>query len=189
MIRAARAGRHSGHTLTELLVVLTILALIAFIAIPRFLAVLGTTRMDAQVANLRSDLLFARARAIATGRRIQVAMDPESRELVVLPYRAEEDTGTTAGPATDAPEPFLREVYPEWLQLTEWEVSPLGFNVSLPGGAGGVSQSGAPITFYPEGRSDAARILLEDAEGTRRGLLVDPVTAEIREMEAEELGR
>lgn len=190
MTLPARPSRRRGHTLTELLVVLTILALFAFIAIPRFVTALGRARLDGVMSSLRSDLQFARSRAIATGRRMQVAMDPDTRELVVLPVRFEELEGTAGSQNGAEPEPALREQFPQWLTVTAWELAPLGFDSSAPGGAGaplGTGSPDSPLTFYPEGRSDGARILVEDADKNVRGLIVDPLTGEIRELTPEEL--
>jgi prepilin-type N-terminal cleavage/methylation domain-containing protein len=181
-----RAEHRRGHTLPELMIVLTILALLGVLALPRMAHVLASSRLDATVEAVRDDLAFAKARAISTGMRQQVLVDPETRELVVLPYRMAEmasQTSTTVDPNAAAP-PSLRDNLPEQVQVVEWSVSAIGGEQST---AGGAVQTGTPIVFYPEGYGDAARVVLEDSSGSRRGLLVDSFTGEIREMTPEEL--
>jgi prepilin-type N-terminal cleavage/methylation domain-containing protein len=178
----------SGHTLPELLIVLTILVLFALIAFPRMAQSLTRTRLDAAFEAVRSDLSFAKARAISTGMRHQVLVDTESRELLVAPVRMSEMAetgGVPADPTATAP-PALRDNLSEEIQVAEWSVSPLGMAQE---NARAAVQTGTPLVFYPEGQSDSARVVLEDSSGARRGLLVDAFTGEIRELSPEELER
>lgn len=182
-----------GHTLPEVLVVLTILSLFAFLALPRFANSLMQNRLDATVSQIRDDLRFARTRAIATGIRHQVILDPQTRELVVLPYRPEEDSGTGAGAggggaAQVEPEPVLRNQVPEEVRVVEWNVSPLGYE-NAPNARASLQQEATPLVFYPEDRSDSAILVLESEDGRRAGLAVDPTTGEIRDLTEEELAR
>ena len=44
---------------------------------------------------------------------------------------------------------------------------------------------GEVISFYPDGTADACEIRLEDREGFRLGLQINPVTARVRVLELE----
>jgi prepilin-type N-terminal cleavage/methylation domain-containing protein len=177
-----------AHTLTELLVVLTILGLFAGIALPRVIGSLMRTRLETALGAIRSDLTFARARAVSSGLRHQVLMDTETGELRVEPFRPEQMAAADQAQAVDQ-RPALTDTLPQSVRVTSWNVSPLGALQGVPtaGQDGAAGGDGAPILFYPEGRSDDAMIVLEDNEGTRRGLRIDGFSGEIRELQPEEL--
>lgn len=180
-----------GHTLTEMLVVMTILALITGVAIPRFISALSRSHLDAAYDATRGALLFARARAVASGVRHQFTLDTSTGELVVEAYRPEESLMPPA-PGVQPPEPPLRDRLPEDVRIVDWSVAPLGY--VQPGTAGAGMAPGptgqaanAALVFYPEGQGDGATLVLEDADGRRRGLELDPLSGEVREMDAERL--
>ncbi len=190
--------RRRGHTITEVLLVLTILVLFAVVALPRFVSSLSTSRLDAAIDAYRGDLEFARSRAIATGSRHYVMVDTQTGELIVVPFRADEnalqqqggsqqtpamDEGSAAGEGQSV---LLRETLPDGIQLVDWTVSPLGLQQQT-GAQSSPAIQDLPLTFYAEGQGDAARLILENAEGQRRGILVDPVTGEIRMLDPEEM--
>ena len=171
-----------GHTLPELLVVLTLLSLFAVLALPRMVGGLVRTRMDAAVEALRGDLQFARARASATGLRHQVTVDTASGEILVVPFRAEEAVVSSTSLEVRSPA-VLHDRLPEQVRISEWSISPLGYQQGQPTAA----QDTPPLMFYPEGNSDSARIVLEDRDGGRSGFLLDGFTGTLRDMKDEEL--
>jgi type II secretory pathway pseudopilin PulG len=175
-------GRLRAHTLPELLIVLTILVLFAAVATPRFVQSLSRSRLDAAVQAARSGLDFARARAVATGLRHQVAVDAETGEILVQPFRPERLDSPVASQAQ--PDVALRDRLPEQVRVAAWSVSPLGYDQSA-----SAAQDAIPLTFYPEGNSDGALLILEDEEGERRGVRVEPLTGEVRELTPEEMPR
>jgi type II secretory pathway pseudopilin PulG len=168
-----------AHTLTELLLVLTILGTLAVIALPRFASALMRSRVDAALDAARSDLHFTRARAVATGLRHQFMLDAVTREIVVEPLRPELLEGDPLG-GQALPDVALRTRLSEEVRVAEWSVFPLGYD-------SGSGAANVPLVFYPEGRGDSAVLILEDGQGTRRGLRVDGFSGEIREMTDEEM--
>jgi prepilin-type N-terminal cleavage/methylation domain-containing protein len=180
-------GRRRGHTLTELLVVLAILTLLAFIVGPRLLGARNRVRLDEAVQLVLNDLSFAKARAISTGLRHQVEVNTQTGELIVLPYHPEEATTGAVSVNQAEPDVALREQMPEDIEITSWEVSPMGLNT---GTTGSSAQAGfGPLTFYPEGRGDNASLVLRNPDGDRKGVLVDGYSGTIREMTEDELAR
>ncbi|HEU4754908.1 MAG TPA: prepilin-type N-terminal cleavage/methylation domain-containing protein, partial [Armatimonadota bacterium] len=182
-----------AHTLTELLVVLTILSLFAGIVIPRAITAVVRTRLDAALDAVRADLTFTRARAVSTGLRHQFTLDPDTRQIRVDPFRPEQLDQTTAASAEQQQPPPLTDQLPETVRVSTWSVSPLGAAQGLPTAATATTQGGAQnaggqlLVFYPEGRSDDAVIVLEDADGNRKGLRIDGFSGEIRDMQPDEL--
>jgi type II secretory pathway pseudopilin PulG len=182
------AGSRPGHTLAELLLVTTILALFAGLLVPRLLGSRAGAHLNAAVQAAESDLAFARNRAIATGLRHQVALNAESGELLVVPYRPEEEEGLAAGRAAEEIPVLRNRLFPadSGISVETWSVSPLGY-----AGRGGLTRDlqGQALTFYAEGQADDALLILTDTEGRRRGLLVEGFTGAVRPMTDEELGR
>ncbi len=174
-----------AHTLGELLVVLFILSLFALVVIPRFAGNMFRARADAAVNAMEADLGFARSRAVATGVRHQVVLDSQSGELQVVPYQPEDQAGGTTGAAPAAnPEVAYRNRLPESVRVTTWTASPMQ---ALGVTNAATELEGQPITFYPEGSSDGLRLILEDDQGNRRGLILDSYTGQTRRMTDEEL--
>jgi len=181
------SSRSKGHTLAELLVVLAILSALALFAIPRFVSTMLQSRLDRALAQVRDDLGFAKTRATATGVRHQVIVNQQTGEMLVLPYRPEEET-TTANAVQAEPEPALRSRLPEEIRFAEWNVAPLGYQ-SGQTATPAAQQDLQPLIFYPENQSDSAVVVLESQDGRRVGLTVDSFTGEIRDLTPEELGR
>lgn len=186
-LRANSRQSSGGHTLPEMLVVLAILTLFAFIVAPRFIGARNRARLDGALQMALNDLSFARARAISTGLRHVVEVDTQSGTLAVTPYHPEDAEVGTSGTAQALPDVAQRDQMPEDVEVTSWTVSPMGMNTST-GGTSGVAGPG-PLTFYPEGRSDNASLVLRDGDGDRRGLLVDGYSGVIREMTTDELAQ
>jgi Tfp pilus assembly protein FimT len=171
-----------AHTLMEMLVVLSLLSLAAGIVVPRFLSGWDSAQLSAAASAVRNDFAFAKARAASTGLRHLVVIDANTGELQVQPFRPEELTQTTAAPV-DQSEPVLQDTVPERVKVTEWRVEPFGY---LDGSAAN-QQDVDVLTFYPEGRSDNALLVLESAGGQQRGVEVDGYTGEVRELNAQEI--
>lgn len=170
-----------AHTLMELLVVLTLLTLAAGITVPRFLSGWATAQLNSAASAVRNDLTFARTRAAASGVRHQVMMDRERGAVIVQPFRPEEATMQSS---TQAPQelPVLEDELPEQVRIVEWTVEPFGYSGQP------TSQNQLDVlTFYAEGRSDSALVVLEGVSGEQRGIELNGFTGEIRELNEAEL--
>ena len=71
--------RRSAFTLIELIAVMTLVAILAAVAIPSFASV-GSTNAGMAARILAADIAFARQRAIATGVRTWVTIDPDAEQ-------------------------------------------------------------------------------------------------------------
>lgn len=170
--------------MVELLVVLTFLTLFAVIVIPNMAAGWTRSNLDTALEALRSDLNFSRARAVATGLRHQFELNASTGQIAVMPYHPDDAAlGGQAGAALpEQPDVALQDNLPEGVRVLEWQVYPLGVPQAPIGGAGDL-----PLTFYPEGRSDSAEVVLEDERGAKRGFRLDGFNGELRELTAEEI--
>jgi type II secretory pathway pseudopilin PulG len=168
----------------ELLVVLTILTLMGGIMLPAFLASRERAQLRGAIDAILSDLNLARARAISAGLRHQFVLDPGTREVYVAPFRPEE-AAAAQGPAAALPATVLEDRLPEGVEIDEWAVVPAGPMLSTPTGSSAVGIG--TLNFYAEGVSDSARLVLNLGRSNARGIIVDGLTGEIREMTAEEI--
>lgn len=169
-----------AHTLMELLVVLSLLSLAAGIVVPRFLTGWDSAQLNTAASAVRNDFAFAKARAASTGLRHLVVIDSNTGELQVQPFRPEEMTQAAATQVTPSG-PVLQDTVPERVKVTQWRVEPFGYSSNT------TQMDSDVLTFYPEGRSDNALIVLESAGGQQRGISVDGYTGEVRELNAQEI--
>jgi Tfp pilus assembly protein FimT len=180
--------------LAELLIVLTIFVLLAAIVMPRLAAAMHSSHLDAAFSALKDDVVYVRTRAVSSGLRHQLLLDSQSGQLVAAAYHPEQDVAAQApgAAAVDAAVPALQDQLPEDVKVVQWQTSPTGYAQGAQGGqaAGALRQTdGVPIVFYPEGRSDDARIILEGEDGDRRGFVLDGFSGDMRDLEPEELSR
>lgn len=173
-----------GHTLMEMLVVATLLIAVAALVGPRLVERLGRSRLEAGLRALRGDLEYTRARAIATGMRHQLMVDPTTGEIVAEPLRPEESLEPGAAQQNLVPGLALRDRLPQDIAVTAWRLTPFG----VTGNVRSEEQQG-PVTFYPEGMSDSLEVVLEETRGDRerRGLFLNGLTGEIRELTEEQM--
>lgn len=163
---SAPARPRRGFTLVELLVVLTILA-IAFAAVrPSFTTALRRSAERTALRHAVALLKYARAEAVARACLVRVVCDPRDGALW-----AEAQLDPWGNRARFGPVSFLgrRQVrLPEPLAITELTV-------------GGVPTPGRPaeIYFYPDGRTDGARLVLERDDGRELVVTLAPATGKV----------
>jgi len=171
-----------AHTLMELLVVLSLLSLAVGIIVPRFLTGWDSAQLGAAASAVRNDFAFAKARAASTGLRHQVLVDNATGELLVQPFRPEESVQAGNSQVVQSV-PVLQDSLPERIKVTQWRVEPFGYSDT----STTTQADTSVLTFYPEGRSDNALLVLESSGGQQRGVQVDGYTGEVRELNAQEI--
>lgn len=167
-----------AHTMMELLVVITLLTLAVGIVAPNFMSGWSTAQINSAATAIRNDLQFARTRAAASGVRHQLMIDKEAGTLIVQPFRPDELTGSTGSQQAGQELPVLQYTLPERVRVAEWTIEPMGYS----------SQNAAQtqtdvLTFYAEGRSDNALVVLETEDGQQRGVELNGFTGEITELD------
>ncbi len=69
--------RHSGYTLTEMLVVVAIVAILLGIAVPSYRYITNASRMSSEINGLLGDLMYARAEAIKEGQSVSLCVSSD----------------------------------------------------------------------------------------------------------------
>jgi prepilin-type N-terminal cleavage/methylation domain-containing protein len=169
-------GPAGGFTLIELLLTLVLLLLLLGAVVINFTGLQTGVQLDEGAEQFESLIRYARAHAANTGCKVRVTFEEVIDEDIAIPL------GNVF--VSWEPEPLTRPG--EFLPLTELspltdsllglveveDVRPLGTQAihPLPEGEGDVAASFAPITFYPDGSSDSAEIVLaaRDLEDDRR---------------------
>ena len=172
-----RAG--SGFTLIELLLTLVLLLLLLGGVVINFTGLQSGVQLDEGAEQFESLIRYARAHAANTGCRVQLTFE-EIIEDIAIPLGnvfVSWEPEPLERPGEFHPLTELSPLTDSLLALVEVEdVRPLGAQASrphpdpFPEGEGEVAVSFAPITFYPDGSSDSAEIVLaaRDLEDDRR---------------------
>jgi prepilin-type N-terminal cleavage/methylation domain-containing protein len=169
-------GPAGGFTLIELLLTLVLLLLLLGAVVINFTGLQSGVQLDEGAEQFESLIRYARAHAANTGCKVRLTFEEIIDEDIAIPL------GNVF--VSWEPEPLERpgEFHPltELLPLTDSllglveveDVRPLEAQGSRPHpeGEGEVAASFAPITFYPDGSSDSAEIVLaaRDLEDDRR---------------------
>jgi prepilin-type N-terminal cleavage/methylation domain-containing protein len=161
-----RNGRR-GFTLIELLVVMMILVIAFFAMRPSFVGVLRGAEKRGALRKIAGLLVTARAEAIAKGKLVRVVCTPAEGVLWVE---------MQVDPAVDLHEFELVSVLgrpevrlPEHLRLDE----------VLVGGQPAHPRGDAAIYFYPDGRTDGARLVVASDRGEETVVHVAPATGRV----------
>jgi len=178
----------SGFTLIEMTVVLMILVIVAAAVVPALHGAARQGDLDGVTARVAASARYARE--TATGRAVTVDLAVQSDPAAVLLEVEPEDAVPTAfGSSTptstmtrpgangsDAAQQPLAQRYARVLL-------PQGVTAQLESAAEGTSgqtlAAGEPLRFPPDGRPDGGAIVLRDARGHERRILVIPGTGQV----------
>jgi type II secretion system protein H len=164
----AGAVKRRGFTLVEVLVVMVIVA-IAFAALrPGFVGSIRTAKERAGLRRLVGLLKSARTEAIARGKLVRVMCDAELGE-----FWAEVQVDPTVDRSEFAPLALLGRSavrLPESLSVSEFAV----------GGRTAAGLLDTALYYYPDGRTDGARVVLSRARGGRISAEVVAATGRVQ---------
>ena len=191
-----RTGPHphsagSGFTLIELLLTVVLLLLLAGAAVISFSTLLHSSELEEGVNQLEALVRFARAQASNTGKKVQLTFQELSADGVLAPMG-------TVGVAWE-PDPLGRPdqfvVLPE-AALMARSINELLWIEEIRHGEGAEENPGGgmeqdqevtygfdPITFYPDGSSDTADIIISSRspeEVRKIALKISGITGLIR---------
>lgn len=136
--------RRSGFSLVELVMVIVIIAMLASIAAPRFANATERYRVQLAAARLQADLLYARERAMATGKSLSVVVDPDAGTYTIGGV-ADPDHLLPQFTVNLAAEPYsIRIVTADFggtgkLNINGFGVPGAGGTIRLSGGAGDIT--------------------------------------------------
>ena len=171
-LRSRRAG--SGFTLVELLLAISLLLMLVGAVVFSFSTLLNGTRLEEGAGQLESLIRFARAQAANSGRKVQLVFDSEtsgvsSSAAAGLRLTWEADPLGQPGVFQSMDEALWQAeavnglIQIQSVQLLEagWEQTTAtepGLSVDV--GDDLAADPLTPITFYPDGSSDSAEIIL-----------------------------
>jgi prepilin-type N-terminal cleavage/methylation domain-containing protein len=173
-----------GFTLVELLLTVVLLLLLASAAVISFSSLLSGSELEEGAAQMEGLMRFARAHAANSGKKVQLVFEEKTEDGMIVPLGNvrvvyEADPLGFPGEMTDLSEAAMMIQSVNNLVQVEDVRSVEGTDVAVEE----EPVSFAPITFYPDGSSDSAEIILSSrsAEEMRRMFIrVTGITGTIR---------
>ncbi len=179
-------SRCLGFTLLELMVVLVLMAIMAAMIVPEMKGTFEDALLRSTSRDLVSVLNLAYSRAISINQVHRVRLDPSSgKYFVETRVRGGGDFISVQDVAGS--EGKLDQRISIEIRNSSEDVSEIP---ALPSFSNSRTESREPesdntISFYPDGTADRRDIQLQDREGFRVSLQVNPITARVRVIETE----
>src|SRR5262245_29227745 len=172
-----------GFTLVELLLTVVLLLLLASAAVLSFSTLLSGSELDEGAAQMEGLMRFARAHAANSGKKVQLVFEEQTSDGMTVPLGNvrvfwESDPLRFPGNMTELGDATSMVQSINSLVQVEDARSPEDASHTDQG-----QLSFAPITFYPDGSSDSAEVILSSraTEETRRVFIrVTGITGAIR---------
>jgi type II secretion system protein H len=181
--------RQAAFTLIELMVVCTLVVILAAVMIPEMRGSYQDSLLRATSRKLMDAFDLAYSRAVSLDQEDRVKIDPEAGRYV-LESRVHErgqDSFEALKDVTGAQGDLDRRISVEVRDATEVSTNATSEPVlpeatamdqSNPDGANAIS-------FYPDGTADDREVVLQDQEGFRLALRINPITARVNVIEME----
>ena len=184
-----RCTTRSGFTLLELMVVLVLISLMTAMIVPEMRGTYGDALLRSQSRELVNALNLAYSRSVSINQPHRVRLDKIAGRYFIERRVREAASGSSFAPARDLPDGEGRinpRISIEVRKPGEMLSDPSSQSQPLDSRDNPASPEGDDaITFYPDGTADDREILLEDRDGFRLALQVNPITARIHIVERE----
>ncbi len=173
-----------GFTLVELLLTVVLLMLLASAAVISFSTLLSGTELEEGGAQMEGLMRYARAHAANTGKKVQLVFEEQTSDGMTVPLgnvRVLWETDPLRFPGQ------MAEVF-ETVAMAQnvnglVQVEDVRAVADMDAGLDPEQVSFAPITFYPDGSSDSAEIILSSRspdELRRVSIRITGITGAIR---------
>lgn len=179
--------RRSGFTLMELMVVLVLIAVISAVTVPAMRGTMEDALLRSTSRELIGALNIATSRAVTTRQIHRIQFDPKTGGYVLeklVPGGAGENEYTPLRGVPGSGGKINPRIAVEFQNANDGQQT--GLDPEAAPAAGDAPTSAVRndmISFYPDGTADACEIRLEDRDGFRLGLRINPVTARVRILE------
>ena len=183
-----QAGGRSGFTLMELMVVLVLIGIMTAMILPEMRGTYEEAVLSATGRRLANALGVAYSQSVTAQRAHRLRIDSAAHRYLIE-KRELRDAGNGFVPARDLPggegaldariSIQVRKPGEDLSESTEAS-SPMGSTE-----AESFDSGADAIVFYPDGTADAREIQLEDRDGFRLAVRINPVTARVQIQELE----
>jgi len=188
-IRNSTSGALPGFTLLELMVVVVLISIATAVIVPQMKGTYEDARLRSASRELVGVFNIASSRAVSRNEIHRVRLDPSTGRYFMERKVREGESGAGFVPIRDVPGgegAIGKDIAIEMRQPGDEPSAE-----SDPGVARFSDEEARAraadevIAFYPDGTADARIILLQDRAGFRRGLRVNPITANVQIVELE----
>ena len=177
--------RRRGFTLLELMVVLVLMAIMAAMIVPEMRGTYENALLRTTIRELVSVLNLAYSRAVSINQVHRVRLEPSSgKYFIEARVRGAERTGdfipiqNVSGSEGKLDQRISIQIRDSVEEVSETPPLP-----SLSNAGTDTRKEVNTITFYPDGTADRRDIQLQDREGFRLSLQINPITARVRIIE------
>ena len=188
LIAPSAAGKRA-FTLIELMVVVVLIGIMTALIVPEMKGTYEEALLRSSSRELVNVLSLASSRAVSINQLHRVRLDSHSGRYLVGRRASGGETGVHFVPLRDVP--GCEGKIDARISMT---FQKSGEEISEPAEPHGTVDSGDAIqaenrddaiTFYADGTADACEILLQDRDGFRLALRINPATARVRVVELE----
>ena len=176
--------RNQAFTLVELMVVIALIGILSAMILPAMRGTYGDALLRSSSRELVNVFSLAYSRAVSINQVHRVRFEKSSGRYVIERCVREAAQGDEFAPVKDVAgcEGELDQRISLQIHETDSEVPPDGEREAPPppDKPPGNQLESQTISFYPDGTADSVMVLLQDREGFRLGLKIDPVTARVR---------
>lgn len=188
-IKKRNVASRAAFTLLELMVVLVLMAIMAAMIVPEMKGTYENALLRSTSRDLVSVLNLAYGRAVAVNQVHRVRLDQSSgKYFVEARVRGGGQGGefipiqNVSGSEGKLDQRISIEIRNSFEEISEAQTSP---SFSDSGAESSEWENNNSISFYPDGTADRRDIQLQDREGFRLSLQINPITARVRIVETE----
>ncbi|MCF7848483.1 MAG: prepilin-type N-terminal cleavage/methylation domain-containing protein [Kiritimatiellales bacterium] len=174
-IRPSSSSLRPGFTLIEIVLVLVIVLIISGISLPFFAQSYRGTKLRVASRTLAKTAMYARNMAILRGKTHTLVLSETRIEIIAEATPSEEPEAAEAPEVEEDveardPNQQLHRNLPDGIRIAEFETE-----TEEEPGEEGVHY----INYYPNGMSDAFRLVFEDPQGLTVEMFSDPISGKV----------
>jgi type II secretion system protein H len=176
----------AGFTLLELMVVMVLIGLITAMILPEMKGTFQDMLLRSTARDLVSAFALASSQAITLNQTHRVRLDHLSGRYIVERAAPKSDAASAFEPSADLPgakgqlDPRIRiEIRKPNQEAGRDADEEGGGRAGFPGRPG----DSDAFAFYADGTAEPGEVVLEDQEGFKLGLRINPITARVRVVE------
>ena len=184
-LKLSSGDEREGFTLMEIMIVVVLIGIMTVLIVPEMKGTYEDTVLRSTGRELINAFKLAYSRSVSFNQAHRVRIDTANARFVVE-KQVVERSGETFVPLRDVP--GCEGTLDKRVTIVIRKTGALSADETAPPGAAAapdesVASPASDITFYPDGTAEGVEILLQDRQGYRLALRINPTTARVRIVE------